>query len=158
MTPARYPSLAHRKQAFARGEARDAAVRREVQSWGGTMLEETTGPVVYAENLLPSVEGFVHGLVQVDPVFIVQCDGCGRIAIGETDPRGERTALVILFCGITFGDTDRDPRRLCARCRVDAGWKDFDTEECRTDPKKLAFHEQYMTDRDPVLFTIEGES
>ncbi len=158
MSPTRYPSLAHRKQAFARGEARDAAVRREVKSWGGSIPDEHAGPVVYAEGLLPTVQGFVHGLVQVDPVFIVQCDGCGRVAVGDTDPRGKRTTLVILFCGITFGDTARDPRRMCARCRVDAGWKDFDTEQCRTDPNKLAYHERYITDRDPVLFDPEGDA
>ncbi|KEP72664.1 hypothetical protein HR12_41645 [Microbacterium sp. SUBG005] len=71
--------------------------------------------------LLPTVDGFVHGLVQVEPVFVVQCDGCGRVAVGETTRDGRRTTLVIMFCGIIFGHAAGDERRMCARCRLEAG-------------------------------------
>jgi len=151
----RYPSLAHRKQTFARGEARDAAVRREVDSWGGVIPVDKVPEVTYAEDLLPTVEGYVHGLVQADPVWVVQCDGCGRVAVGERNSRGERTTLVIQFCGIHFGDTARDPRRLCARCRIGAGWNDYDTSQCRADAKQLAFYEGYMQERQPKLMGID---
>lgn len=149
----RYPSLAQRKQAFRRGEARDAEVRREVAAWPGGQVPPAPAPdIAYAPGLLSTVPGFVHGLIQVDPVFVVQCDACGRVAVGETDPRGERTTLVILFCGIIFAHTAQDRRRMCARCRVEAGWQDHDTRECAADPRKLAFHEAYMVERDTPLF------
>jgi hypothetical protein len=105
-----------------------------------------------AAELLPTVDGFVHGLVQVDPVFVVQCDGCGRVAVGELDPRGKRTALVILSCGIIFGHAADDDRRMCARCRVEAGWVDYDTRECIADRRRLEAYERHMVERDAPLF------
>ena len=54
MSPTRYPSLAHRKQAAKRGEARDAAVRREVASWTeGRPPEAVPQAITYAPDLLP---------------------------------------------------------------------------------------------------------
>lgn len=108
-----------------------------------------------AFTLLPDLPGRVHGLVAEDPVWVVQCDGCGRVAVGDVDPRGKRSTMVIQFCGIVFG-RQYDPRRLCATCRVASDWDDYDTRECRADAKKLAFHEAYMRERDAGLFELEA--
>jgi hypothetical protein len=153
----RYPSFEHRKQTFRRSEARDAGVRREVASWpDGIPPTDPEPEITYAPNLLPDAPGFVHGIVQEAPVWVVQCDGCGRVAVGESrTSHGQRTNRVILFCGIHFGDTHKDPRRLCARCRVEAGWNDFDTSECRNDGRKFSFHEAYMQEREPGLFDLQ---
>lgn len=102
--------------------------------------------------LLPTVDGFVQGLVQVEPVFVVQCDGCGRVAVGETTRDGRRTTLVIMFCGIIFGHAAGDERRMCARCRLEAGWEDYDTRQCRSDRRVLDFYERHMIERDAPLF------
>lgn len=143
--PARYASLAHRKQTFRRGEARDAAVRREVASWpGGVPPEREPEVISYADGLLPDVPGLAHGIVQAEPCWIVQCDGCARVAVGESDRYGRRLNLVILSSGICFDVARRDPRRLCARCRVDAGWQDYDTQQLRSEPKRLEFFEAQM--------------
>lgn len=159
MSPTRYPSLAHRKQAAKRGEARDAAVRREVASWTeGRPPEAVPQAITYAPDLLPDAPGYVHGVVQADPCWVIQCDGCGRVAVGESRNRlGQRSNLVILSAGIQFGH-DGDPRRLCARCRVDAGWRDYDTQQCRDDATTLAFHEAHMQDRDSALLELAGAS
>ena len=149
----RYPSIGSRKQAFKRGEARDAEARRAVASWpDGLPPVEPEREITYAADLLPDLPGRVHGLVAQDPVWVVQCDGCGRVAVGELNNRGERSTLVIQFCGNHFGHSSEDPRRLCARCRVDAGWNDYDTVQCRENSKTLEFHEAYMQEREPTLF------
>lgn len=155
MSPTRYPSLAHRKQAAKRAEARDAAARRAVASWtDGRPPEHPTPEISYAPDLLPDAPGYVHGIVQADPCWVIQCDSCGRVAVGESRNRlGHRSNLVILSAGIQFGH-DSDPRRLCARCRVDAGWRDYDTQQCRDDAKTLAFYEASMQDRDPALLDM----
>lgn len=152
MSPTRYPSLAHRKQSFKRGEARDAAARAEVASWpGGIPPQEPAREISYAEGLLPDLPGRVHGLVAEDPVWVVQCDGCGRVAVGDV-VRGKASTLVIQFCGINFVTHTSDPRRLCFRCRLEAGLlRDWDETA-----RDLAFHEKYMQDRAPGLFDIEA--
>lgn len=72
-----------------------------------------------AENLLPDVDGLVHGIVQLEPYVRIQCDGCGYIHDGEPG----KTAFAILTCGIRFNArryrsaTDRDTRRLCRDCQ-----------------------------------------
>ena len=156
MSPTRYPSFAHRKQAAKRAEARDVATRRVVASWpDGRPPEENSPEITYAPGLLPDAPGYVHGIIQADPHWVVQCDGCGRVAVGESRNRfGQRSNLLILSAGIQFGH-GHDPRRLCARCRVSAGWQDYDTQRCREDAETLAFHEAYMQDRDPALFDLE---
>lgn len=153
----RYPSFANRKQTFKLSEARDAAIRAEVASWpDGIPPEEPEAEITYAPGLLPDAPGFVHGIVQESPAWVIQCDGCGRVAFGESRTgHGTRTNLVILSCGIHFGDTQRDPRRLCASCRIAAGWNDYNTQECRTDSRKLAFYEKYMHEREPSLFETD---
>ena len=85
----------------------------------------------YADGLLPDVEGYVHGIVAIDPVWVIQCDGCGRVAIGDLDRHGKRSNHVIQVCGILFDTSRRDPRRMCGRCRVAAGWTDWETAELR---------------------------
>lgn len=139
MSPTRYPSFAHRKQTFKRAEAE---LNRGLREAKNPTAEPTPTEIVFATNLLPDIPGFVHGIVAVDPVFVVQCDGCGRVAVGELDARGARTTHVIQFSGIQFRAGDE--RRLCATCRVAAGWDDYDTQQCRADAKTLAFHEAYM--------------
>lgn len=153
----RYPSFAHRKQTFKRSEARDAAVRAEVASWpDGLPPAEREREITYAPDLLPDAPGFVHGIIQESPAWVIQCDGCARVVVGESRNRfGQRTNHVILFSGIHFGHDD--PRRLCARCRVEAGWNDYDTQECRTDARKLEFYEKQMREREPGLFEIESD-
>lgn len=61
---------------------------------------------------LPDIEGFVHGIVSVDPPKI-QCDGCGLVATGKP---GE-LALTVMFCDVLFSHRDRFKRRLCGDCR-----------------------------------------
>lgn len=115
----------------------------------------------YAPDLLPDIPGLVHGIVAIDPVVIVQCDGCGRVAIGE--PRrvnGRPNLLVIQFCGIVFGHGTRDQRRLCARCRVESDRGDYDTRRLRESPSDLAFYEEQMHSRAQALFALmrDGDS
>lgn len=110
---------------------------------------DSSPSIAYAQNLLPDVEGYVHGIVGVDPVWIVQCDGCGRVAVGGTRHGGARSGLVILACGIQFGHSG-DPRRLCGRCRLEAGWTDYDTQKLREHPGDLAYLETWMQCRAPI--------
>lgn len=65
-----------------------------------------------APRLLPTLEGYTHGVVAVAPLTI-QCDGCGTLAV-----HGGRlsAAIFIMFCGIEF--VPGDSRRLCAACRA----------------------------------------
>lgn len=115
-----------------------------------TDLGYPTEPKIhYADGLLPDIDGYVHGIVASDPVWIVQCDGCGRVAVGDVDSHGKRSNMVIQFCGIEFGGPAVDPRRLCGRCRVDSDWEDFETRQLRARPADLAVGEQYMRDSAP---------
>lgn len=152
MSPTRYPSLAHRKQTFKRAEAELNRSLREARNPAPAPEQK---PVTYAENLLPDLPGLVHGIVASDPVWVIQCDGCGRLAVGDLDPRGRRTTLVIQFCGIQFGHRADDPRRMCGRCRIEAGWEDFDTQQLRERPGDLAVGESYLRERDQALFDVE---
>lgn len=108
-------------------------------------------PVTYAANLLPDVDGHVHGIVGTNPVWIVQCDGCGRVAVGDLDPRGRRSNMVIQFCGIEFGGPTGDRRRLCGRCRVASDWDDFETRQLRAHPADLAVGEAWMQEHPPLV-------
>ena len=107
----RYPSLALRKQTAKR---RDAELKTPPAQ--DRVLES---PLVYAENLLPSLPGRVHGIVSLDPAQ-VQCDRCGLI---ETAHEGEQFGPFVMRCGILFTPSlrGRDDRRLCADCR-EARW------------------------------------
>ncbi|MGO8608742.1 hypothetical protein ACC848_37865, partial [Rhizobium johnstonii] len=81
MSPTRYPSLAHRKQTFKRAEA---ALNRSLREQSGAQPDaEPAIEITYADGLLPDLPGRVHGLVAENPVWIVQCDGCGRVAVGD---------------------------------------------------------------------------
>lgn len=114
-----------------------------------TQLGYPTEPALsYADNLLPDLDGYVHGVVGSIPVWIIQCDGCGRIAVGDLDPRGHRSNMVVQFCGIEFGGPATDPRRLCGRCRVASYWEDYATRELRARPADLEVGERWM--RDPL--------
>lgn len=99
----RYMSFATRKQVDKRREAELRSSRTAT-----AFLPSAPSEALFAEGLLPTVEGYVHGVVSLDPPSI-QCDGCGHIATGE------RLATVALTSGILF--TLGDPRRLCAECR-----------------------------------------
>ena len=110
--PARYKTIQHRralgKALRAEGARQDAeALRRE-----GRVLES---PLVYAEGLLPTVEGCVHGVVSRSPLRF-QCDRCGLV---EGAPE---VAAVVAAGRIGFDFPPiGDPRRLCAVCR-EARW------------------------------------
>lgn len=41
---------------------------------------------------------------------------------------------------------------MCARCRVEAEWQDYDTRECVADRRKLEAYERHMVQRDAPLF------
>lgn len=72
----------------------------------------------------PTVPGFVHGIVSLDPPQI-QCDGCGLIAEGRAGGGHQALNLLILTCGIRFNPKVHlysDRRRLCRECAVGAGW------------------------------------
>lgn len=68
----------------------------------------------------PTLPGYVHGIVSIDPPT-VQCDGCG-----VTSSKHHRLTLAILISGIIFCPrlyaSGEDRRRLCAACRREAGW------------------------------------
>lgn len=71
-------------------------------------------------ELLPTIPGKVHGIVQTEPFIRIQCDGCGYIHDGKPG----KAAIAVLTCGIRFdhrryhGVPDkRDRRRLCRECR-----------------------------------------
>ena len=110
--PARYMPIQKRrglsKALAAENRRQDAeAAKRE-----GRVLES---PLVYAENLLPTVPGMVHGVVGVDPLRF-QCDRCGFVASAADMP-------MIIAAHSSGFDTrfTGDPRRLCAECR-EARW------------------------------------
>lgn len=65
-------------------------------------------------ELLPTLPGFVHGVVGRDP-WRLQCDGCGAIETPD--------ALILMdtkFAPRRNRDTDK--RRLCGSCQTRAGW------------------------------------
>lgn len=69
-------------------------------------------------QLLPTLDGYVHGIVSIDPLRI-QCDACGAIAVHD----GSCTsALFVILCGIEFRTLPNDGRRLCLECRTAEGW------------------------------------
>lgn len=107
----RYPSMAMRKQTAKR---RDAELKQPATP--DRVLES---PLVYAEGLLPTLPGKVHGIVSLDPPQI-QCDRCGLV---ETAREGERVGPFVMRCGILFTPKLRgkDDRRLCGDCR-EARW------------------------------------
>ena len=105
MSPVRYPSLARRKQTYRRAEA---ALNRAV----GVVPDATPARVItYAPGLLPTLEGYLHGIIGRDP-WRIQCDGCG--AIEEPRP------LVLMTTRFLPGSDD--PRRLCLDCQKEARW------------------------------------
>lgn len=102
----RYPSMATRKSL---SKARDRMIRETAPEL------ELESPLVYAEGLLPTVPGRVHGIVSLDPPQI-QCDRCGLV---ETAREGEGLGPFAMRCGILFTPRlrGRDDRRLCVPCR-----------------------------------------
>lgn len=107
MSPTRYPSLAQRKQTFKRTEAELARALREHT----TAAEARAVDVTYAEGLLPTLPGHVHGIVDASP-WRIQCDACGAI---EQPP-------TLVLMRTRFVTTAPDPRRLCESCREAAGY------------------------------------
>lgn len=116
----RYPSFGQRKQTFKRTETELNRAIREAATQ--PMLD--LPPPEYADDLLPTLDGYVHGIVHVDPIR-VQCDGCGVIA--EGDPG---SASVAIMGRIWFNPGSDDRRRLCGECRQ-IWWPDFDERRRR---------------------------
>jgi len=96
----------------AQQRARAANADRRIRDYQ-TPAEPTVWP---APNLLPTLPGYVHGIVATDPLTI-QCDGCGGL---ETPP-------IAVLTQTWFNPVSSDERRLCPDCRDRAGWPD--TEE-----------------------------
>lgn len=115
----RYPSFSQRKQTFKRAEAE---LNKTLQA--SPEPAATLPPATYADNLLPDIDGYVHGIVHLDPMRI-QCDGCGVIA--EGDPG---SASVAIMGRIWFNPGSEDRRRLCGECRA-VWWPDFDARRKR---------------------------
>lgn len=67
-------------------------------------------------ELLPTLPGYVHGIVGRDP-WRIQCDGCGAIETPEP--------LVLMrteFAPALVRFRTGDARRLCPPCQESAGW------------------------------------
>lgn len=67
-------------------------------------------PITYAENLLPTMDGKLPGIVSMDPPTL-QCDRCGAVAVA---PPGMSFWAHVMTAG--FGLFRGDPRRLCTPC------------------------------------------
>ncbi|MBC9927271.1 hypothetical protein [Leucobacter sp. cx-169] len=74
---------------------------------------ETTSTI----ELLPDLEGYVHGIVNLDPPT-VQCDGCGKTHTEATLNLAIITSR-ILFLPRRYAE---DQRRMCDSCWDAAGY------------------------------------
>ena len=76
------------------------------------------------EPPLPTVKGFVHGVVGTNPAAI-QCDDCGRVyelpdgAAPDADTVGKRVTAAALRAGMEYrvgDDGKKDTMRRCRDC------------------------------------------
>lgn len=93
----------------AQQRARAAAAEKRLRDYQPPP-EPTTWP---SPELLPTLPGYVRGVVATDPLTI-QCDGCGGL---------EKPPLAVLT-RTWFNPASSDDRRLCPECRGRAGWPD----------------------------------
>lgn len=79
-------------------------------------MTEVEYPV--ADDLLPTLPGYLHGIVGCNP-WRLQCDGCGAVEV-----IGPERSLVTMGTHFAppriYGRGDR--RRLCRPCALAAGW------------------------------------
>lgn len=77
----------------------------------------TSTHTAQATSILPDLDGYVHGIKTLAPVWSVQCDDCLNVTSGEW--------LLKVAQSATFNSRSDVPHlRLCDECWRNRGWVD----------------------------------